>query len=244
VARVEAGGVIFEVDAVAFDKDGTLIDLDAAWGPAARAWVETAGQGDNALIEDLAHELGLDLTTGRLVVGGIFAVGTVGQLHQTTLAVLAGRGVDENRAHRLADAAETTSAMAGEAGNLIPLGDVAGLFRALTEAGAQVAIVSSDDRAVVEATAATLEVEALLTTVVAGDDGLNPKPAPDALRRAASQIGVDPGRMLYVGDSWVDAAAGVAAGAAGTVLVGDPPPEARRIATVSVPSIDAIRVVR
>ena len=33
---------MFYVDAVAFDKVGTLIDLDAAWGPAAVAWVATA----------------------------------------------------------------------------------------------------------------------------------------------------------------------------------------------------------
>ena len=49
MVAVTAGGVTFEVDAIAYDKDGTLVDLDAAWGPAARAWVETAAQGDAAL---------------------------------------------------------------------------------------------------------------------------------------------------------------------------------------------------
>ena len=73
---------------VAFDKDGTLIDLDAAWGPAARAWVETAARGDVSLMAELAARMGLDLDRDHLVTGGLFAVGTLGQLHETTLQIL------------------------------------------------------------------------------------------------------------------------------------------------------------
>ena len=86
MTRVEAGGVAFEVDAIAFDKDGTLIDLDAAWGPAAKHWVETAAAGDAGLEQELTAELGLHHGTERLVNGGLFAVGTVAQLYETTLA--------------------------------------------------------------------------------------------------------------------------------------------------------------
>jgi HAD superfamily hydrolase (TIGR01509 family) len=242
VARVEAGDVVFEVAAVAFDKDGTLIDLDAAWGPAARAWVETAAAGDAALTADLAGALGLDLDTGRLVTGGIFAVGTVGQLYETTMAVLSGHGVDGDEAQLTASAARTTSAIAGEAGNLVPLGNVAGTFRALSEAGVRLAIVSSDDRAAIDAAVVVLGIGSLVDAVVSGDEGLAPKPAPDALSEAARRMGVEPGQMLYVGDSWVDAEAGRAAGVAGTVLVGNPPSEARRVASVMVPGVDSLRV--
>ena len=62
--------MVFDVDAVAFDKDGTLIDLDAAWGSAALAWVTTAASGDAVLEETLAARLGLDLATGHLVGAG------------------------------------------------------------------------------------------------------------------------------------------------------------------------------
>jgi HAD superfamily hydrolase (TIGR01509 family) len=243
VTRVEAGGVLFEVEAVAFDKDGTLIDLDAAWGPAAQSWVETAGDGDVGLVQDLAAKLGLDLETGRLVTGGIFAVGTVGQLYETTLAVLSGHGLDEAAAQQAAFVARTKSALAGEAGNLVPLGDVAGTFSALKEAGLRLAVVSSDDRTAVDSAVVALGIGDLLDAVVSGDEGLAPKPAPDALREAARRMGVEPARMLYVGDSWVDAAAGRAAGVAGMVLVGDPPPEARELAAAVVPGVDRLRVV-
>jgi phosphoglycolate phosphatase len=243
VPRVTAGGAVFEVEAVAFDKDGTLIDLDAAWGPAARAWVETAADGDPALRDVLATELGLDLDSGHLVTGGLFAVGTVGQLYDTTLRALSSRGTDESDAAAGSAHAREMSALAGEEGNLVPLGDVAGTLRSLREARVRIAIVSSDDRSAIDSAIDVLGIGALLDTVVAGNEGLDPKPAPAALIEAARRLGVDPRQMLYVGDSWVDAAAGAAAGVAGTVLVGDQSAETRELASVVVPGIDSLLVM-
>ncbi len=240
---MEATGVVFEVEGVAFDKDGTLIDLDAAWGPAARQWVDIAGSGDEDLVRRLADQLGLDLGTGRLITGGIFAVGTVGQLHDTTLKVLASHGVAPDDARQIASEAATTSAIAGEAANLVALGDVAGTFSTLKAAGLRLGIVSSDNRESIDAAVAALGIDSLVDAVVSGDEGLDPKPAPDALREAARRMGIEPAQMLYVGDSWVDAAAGQAAGAAGIVLVGDAPAEARELASVVVPGVDSLRVI-
>jgi phosphoglycolate phosphatase len=243
VPHVEAGDVVFDVDAVAFDKDGTLIDLDAAWGPAAVAWVATAALGDPALEEALAVKLGLDLVTGHLVAGGLFAVGTVGQLYEATLRALSDHGAGEADARASSDRAREMSALAGEKGNLVALGDVAGTFRSLHEAGLGLAIVSSDDRSAVDSAIESLAIGPLLDAVVAGDEGLDAKPAPAALLEAARRLGVDPVRLLYVGDSWVDAEAALAAGIAGVVLVGEQPTETSLLATVVVPRIDSLVVV-
>ncbi len=241
--QVAAGDVVFDVDAVAFDKDGTLIDLDAAWGPAAHAWVMTAASGDQALEESLASQLGLDLATGHLVGGGLFAVGTVGQLHETTLRALSDHGAGEIDAMASSDRAREMSALAGEKGNLVALGDVSGTFRSLHEAGLRLAIVSSDDRSAIDSAIEALAIGPLLEAVVAGDEGLDAKPAPAALIEAARRLGVEPARLLYVGDSWVDAEAASAAGVAGIVLVGDQPPDTSDLATVVLPGIDSIQVV-
>ena len=241
--QIRAGDVIFDVDAVAFDKDGTLIDLDAAWGPAALAWVTTAASGDLALEETLAARLGLDLATGHLVGGGLFAVGTVGQLYETTLGALSDNGAGKADARASSDRAREMSALAGEKGNLVALGDVTGTFRSLQEAGLRLAIVSSDDRSAIDSAIDALSVGPLLEAVVAGDEGLDAKPAQAALIEAARRLRVEPARLLYVGDSWVDAEAGRAAGVAGVVLVGDQPPDTSILATVVVPGIDSLHVV-
>jgi len=243
VPQVEAGDVVFDVDAVAFDKDGTLIDLDAAWGPAAVAWVATAAADDPALEEALAVKLGLDLVTGHLVAGGLFAVGTVGQLYEVTLRALSDLGADEDDARASSDRAREMSALAGKKGNLVALGDVAGTFRSFHEAGLGLAIVSSDDRSAVDSAIESLAIGPLLNAVVAGDEGLDAKPAPAALLEAARRLGVEPLRLLYVGDSWVDAEAARAAGIAGVVLVGEQPTETSLLATVVVPRIDYLVVV-
>lgn len=244
MTQIEAGDAAFDVAAIAFDKDGTLIDLDAAWGPAALRWVEIASGGEPTLMGDLATGLGLDLDTGRLVTGGIFAVGTVAQLHEKTLAILSSHGLAGEPAATRADQARATSALAGAEPNLVPLGEIGATFQSLSQAGLRLAIVSSDDRSAVDAAITALGVAALVDAVVSGDEDLDPKPAPDALLLAAVRLGVEPGQMLYVGDSWVDAAAGRAAGAAGVILVGDPPDQARHLASVVVPGVDSIRSSR
>ena len=241
--QVEAGDVVFDVDGVAFDKDGTLIDLDSAWGPAAIAWVITAAAGDPALEETLALKLGLDLVTGHLVEGGLFAVGTVAQLYETTLKALSDNGTEESDARAWSDRAREMSALAGAKGNLVALGDVAGTFRRLHEAGLLLAIVSSDDRRAIDSVIEALALGSLLDAVVSGDEGLDAKPAPAALLEAARRLGMEPVRLLYVGDSWVDAEAARTAGIAGVVLVGEQPPETSLLATVVVPSIDSLGVV-
>lgn len=241
MAAVAAGGVTFEVEAVAFDKDGTLVDLDAAWGPAARAWVETAAGGDPALMADIAARMGLDLDRDHLVSDGLFAAGTVGQLYEATLEALSELGVADGP--KVANAARNASALAGKKGSLVALGDVVGALGVLHEAGLQLAIVSSDDRSGIDSAIAALGIGPLITAIVSGDQGLHPKPAPDVLLEATRSLGIAPTRMLYVGDSRVDVEAGRAAGVAGTVLVGQVAPEVGELASVVVPAVDHLRPI-
>ena len=241
MTRVAAGTVVFDVDAIAFDKDGTLVDLDAVWGPAGRAWVATAADGDDGMEAILADQLGLDLDTGHLVPGGMIAVGSVGQLYEATLAILTERSVETEKARSLAMAARSTAVIAADAQGQVPLGDVTGTLRRLQEAGLRLAVVSSDNRAAVDAAVIALGIRSLIDAVVAGDDGFDAKPAPDTLLEAARRLDVEPAQMLYVGDSWVDAGAGRAAGMAGTVLVGEPTEEARDLATVVIPGVDSLK---
>ena len=78
----------FDVAAVVFDKDGTLLDLDASWGPIAEAWV-TGIAGDDATVSALLCDaLGLDPGTGRLRADSSFAMSPLIEIAADTRLLL------------------------------------------------------------------------------------------------------------------------------------------------------------
>jgi beta-phosphoglucomutase family hydrolase len=87
----------------------------------------------------------------------------------------------------------------------------------LRRLGIPAAIVSSSKNATTVLSAAGLadRFDVIVDGIVAADEGLPGKPAPDAFLLGASRLGVDPGRTVVV----EDAVSGVAAGAAGGFAV-------------------------
>ncbi len=87
----------------------------------------------------------------------------------------------------------------------------------LTEHGVADAIVSSSKNArrVLDAAGLGDRFEVVVDGIVAADEGLAGKPAPDGFLLAAERLGVDPARSVVV----EDATSGVAAGAAGGFAV-------------------------
>jgi phosphoglycolate phosphatase-like HAD superfamily hydrolase len=57
--RITARSVVFDVEAVVFDKDGTLISLESYRLEPSRRWVETAAAGSLELAGSLERQLGL-----------------------------------------------------------------------------------------------------------------------------------------------------------------------------------------
>lgn len=208
---VNAGGVRFDVDAIAFDKDGTLIDLDATWGPIAGAWVHGVSDGDPMVASALAAHLGLDLGGATLVTDSIFAAGTLQQIRDETALVLAALRLDAAAIER-AIGAGTDAVMTLGPPIPTPLTDLGQLFGELDSGGVRCAVVTSDDRASTDALLAALGVGSLVTAVVGGDETARPKPFPDALALAAERLGVATGRLLMVGDSLTDQGAARSAG--------------------------------
>ncbi|MFZ8998840.1 MAG: hypothetical protein ACO3D0_10780, partial [Ilumatobacteraceae bacterium] len=104
---VVAGSTSFDVAAIAFDKDGTLIDLQATWGPIARAWIDGVGSTDerdddaDGVRQTLARRLGYDLAEGTLVADGVLAAGTLAQIRATTVESLHDQGLERSRRHAL-----------------------------------------------------------------------------------------------------------------------------------------------
>lgn len=228
---ITAGNSRFDVDAAVFDKDGTLIDLVASWSPAGRAWIATTSDGDETLAKELGEVIGVH--DGEIVAEGLLAAGTMRQLCDATMSVLKRGGVaDADR--RIAAARGSAARITNE--NLIPIGDVAGSLARMVAGGMRIGVVTSDERASTLDALVRLGISDLVEVMVAGDDGWAPKPSPEPLLCAAATLGVDIGRVLYVGDSNVDRDAASAARVGAFVLVTSD--EKHR--SPSEPGVDAI----
>lgn len=99
-----------------------------------------------------------------------------------------------------------------------------GALRRLRRHGVRVGLVTASTRGVVEPTIARLGLDGVFEAALYADDVERGKPHPEALLRALDELGVAPGRTVYVGDTTVDLEMARAAGTA-FAAVGSTTPE-------------------
>src|SRR3954464_10178981 len=78
-----------DIELVVFDKDGTLISLEAMWSSWARelgSRLEIATR--RPVAGDVFSTIGYDPTTDRVLAGGPLAIATMGELEELVGAVL------------------------------------------------------------------------------------------------------------------------------------------------------------
>lgn len=177
-------------DAVLFDLDGTLVDTVET---RIAAWL------------DALEEAGLPTTHERLAP----LIGVDGKRLAREIAALAGVTLDE-------DGAETVDKRSGEIYERLnrspaPLPGVRELVAAVEQRGLPWAIATSSRKDQVTTSVAALGLEAE-PKVVDASHVEHAKPEPDLLLLAAKDVGVEPARCWYVGDSTWDMVAAVAAG--------------------------------
>jgi HAD superfamily hydrolase (TIGR01549 family) len=112
--------------------------------------------------------------------------------------------------------------------------------------GLKVGVITRNGRPAIDCALANFEgLDASdFDVIVTRDDPFPPKPAPDGVTGAAAAMGVDPARVLVVGDFVLDALAGRAAGAVTAYLTngefdGDAAPAEARGATGSPADVEA-----
>jgi phosphoglycolate phosphatase len=154
---IAAGSRRFDVDAVVFDKDGTLIDFDSLWGPRTVRWVEKlaamAGQPD--LARRSTPLLGFDPARQQVLPDGPLAIGSTADLYALAAAVLFRYGFGWHEGRPLAQrAAATTMAAPPQPPKSGRLATCRSVHR-LRRAGLQLAVATNDDRALTEATFST-----------------------------------------------------------------------------------------
>lgn len=196
------------IDAVIFDKDGTLFDFRASWG----AWTET-------LIDELVAR-GADADRLQQVLGfdrryRVFRPDSAVIAHTTPeIADLVHAAVPDLSLQALNDLMNRLAASAP----MLPAVPLRTVLLALRARGLTLGLATNDTEEPARAHLAGAGVLDLFDFVAGCDSGWGGKPAPGQLLAFAKAVGVSPERAVMVGDSLHDIAAGKAAGMA-TVAV-------------------------
>lgn len=191
--------------AILFDKDGTLLDYWASWGPINRAAAKLASNGDPAFAARL------------LAVGG---VDETGRAASATSLLAAGSAHDIARIWVAAGARFTVPALTralddlfrASVADVVPVGDLPAILGGLKRRGLLLGIASSDGEAAIRATVERFGLADLVDFVAGYDSGHGPKPQPGMVHAFCRAVGVPPSEVAMVGDTLHDLEMGEAAG--------------------------------
>ncbi len=191
--------------AILFDKDGTLLDYWASWGPVNRAAVKLAAAGDDVLARRLFQ------------VGGIDETGRAADAHSL---LAAGSAYDIARIWVVAGARFTVPALTralddlfrASVADMVPVGDLAAVLGALKARGLSLGIASSDGEAAIRLTVERFGLGELIDFVAGYDSGHGPKPEPGMVHAFCRAVDLPPADVAMVGDTLHDLDMGRAAG--------------------------------
>ena len=247
MARLQIATAHVDADLAVFDKDGTLIDFHGVWGGRGiRAVAALGDQVDAALREALLLAMGIDSATGRVDGHGILAQFPHHVIQDRCLQTMVEAGVSRQWAETLLHRrfAEVMRAPP-QPDEMLAIGDLAGLFTGLREAGMCLGVLTTDDREATLKTLAALALSEHVSHVVCGDDPVVAKPAPDGILHIAAASGISPQRSVMVGDTATDMRAGRAAGCfcVGVTSGAGDAEQLREFAHVVVESVHDIHVL-
>ena len=201
------------VRAVLFDKDGTLVDVEATWGPSmAAALTDLIHDAD--VRRRAAEAIGLILDTGRLVPDGPIIAESNGQICRR-LGPIVGRTPDD----LLVDFERHLFAHALE--HVTPVDGVGPVLEVLRVAGLWIGLATNDAEQAAREQLDLLGVLGFFDSVVGYDSGFGEKPAPGMVTASIERAGVPADALIMVGDTDTDLGAAHAAGCR-TVLVHAP----------------------
>ena len=190
------------IDAIIFDKDGTLFDFRSSWG----VWVENliaevATGSDHAA--RLGRVLGYDVALQQFAPDSPVIAMTTSEIAEIMLPHVPGMA--------LADLTAWMNTLAQTA-RMRPAVDLVAVLGGLRARGLRLGLATNDTEAPARAHLTAAGVIGLFDFIAGCDSGWGGKPAPGQLQAFAAQTGVAPHRIAMVGDSLHDLHAGHAAG--------------------------------
>jgi phosphoglycolate phosphatase len=183
---------------ILFDKDGTLIDVNATWVPIYRKMVVDLFETDLAGAEAIMARAGFDPASGKFLPGSILAGGTTRQLVETWWP-----GLDE------AAIAEKTRILDHGYTNLVreslkPLMPLEPILSELRAMGIKLGVATNDSHVSARAHMAHIGVIEHFEDIIAADTVPVAKPSGNMIRRFAEITGLEPSMIAMVGDNHHD----------------------------------------
>ncbi len=202
-----------KIDAVLFDKDGTLFEFEATWGEWVRAVLADLSAGDDRLASRLAQAVGFDLSSKVFARDSLVIAGTGDEVitawHNVlgTVSVVEIQGVCQRHESALP---------------LVPCCDLAAMTMQLRSAEFALGVATNDYQRIAMSHLSEAGLDGVFDSVIGCDSGFGAKPDPGMLLGFCAQVGVEPAAAVMVGDSTRDlqAARNAGFGASIGVLTG------------------------
>lgn len=204
--------------AILFDKDGTLVDFDRTWGPAAGEVMRRLAGGDAAVLERLFHASHYLADERRFLQTSPLIAGSSRQ-YGPLLADILARTADSAFYHEV-------DLLFREEGErfLTPLGRPAQTLARLHGAGLPLGIATNDTEPSARHHAERLGFAPYLTAVYGHDSGYGPKPEPGMVQAFGALTGLPLASIALVGDTRHDLDTARAAGAMAILVRCGPTP--------------------
>jgi phosphoglycolate phosphatase len=190
------------IDAILFDKDGTLFDFRQSWGRWSASLLAHLTD-DPAEQHRLGTVMGYDLATQDFAPDSPVIAATPSEI----AAILA-----PHYPRMTADRLEIEMNLLAAQAQMTPAVPLGPLLQDLRMRGLKLGVATNDVEAAAHAHLATAGVSAFFERVIGCDSGFGSKPQPGMLLAFANHIGTAPHRIAMVGDSRHDLSAARAAG--------------------------------
>ncbi|WP_299474589.1 HAD family hydrolase [uncultured Roseibium sp.] len=208
IPRINTTGI----EAILFDKDGTLLDFDATWTPAYEEAARFASKGILSEAERFLEKTGLDLETRNSAAGSLLAAGNSEEIAEAWIAGGADFSLDDLTS-------ELDRIFVSKMHDAKPLTGIRETVDWLLDRGFRLGVASSDSEAAIRAFLEGSGLAPKFEFVTGYDTGHGPKPEPGMVLGFASAIGLPPAKIAVVGDNMHDIDMAKAAGAGLTIGV-------------------------
>ena len=193
------------IEAVIFDKDGTLIDFDAFWlniSIEAISDVLNCCEQPDIPLSEILEPFGVH--NGVTSIEGVLCKGTYAQMGQIVYDVLRKHGCEISLADtvKLVTEQYVRNADAGEIHPTCP--NLPEVLQMLKDQGKKLAVVTTDNRAMTLKCLNALGVADLFDAIYTDDGGIPTKPDPACTEDICKRFGISKDKVLMVGDTLTD----------------------------------------